>query len=211
MTLRMMPDWVVQKMIRFWGRSVLRILEISLEYKNIPNFDEAYPRVIVCNHQSALDLAWGAAICPIRALVIGKKEVIFIPFINLAWWAFRFIRVDRKDSKKAIASVKGVAEELRTKRRSLLIAPEGTRSPDGNILPFKKGAFHIAIESKASVYPIVVRGAFDLLPKTSLLPKPGKIYLEFLEPIETEDLESKDVDFLIHRVRNKMIKAFESQ
>jgi 1-acyl-sn-glycerol-3-phosphate acyltransferase len=199
----------VSRIIRFWGKSTLKILGIELEMVDPYPFENAASRVIICNHQSALDVVWGAVICPPGALAIGKKEVIYIPFINAVWWALKFIRVDRKNTVNAIASLKGVVEEITRNSRSLIIAPEGTRTSDGSILEFKKGAFHIALEGGIPIYPVIVTGAFELLPRTSIFPKPGKIRLHFLPKVDTASLNLSQLDSLKSQVRNQMIQAYK--
>jgi 1-acyl-sn-glycerol-3-phosphate acyltransferase len=163
--------------------------------------------VVVCNHQSTLDLPWGGTICPPRPVTIGKKEVVFIPILNLIFWALDFIRVDRGNTKKALASLEGVADQLKKGKRSLVIAPEGTRSPSGELLPFKKGAFHIAVQAQAPICPVVVHGAHDCLPKHRLLPRKGTIYIQFLEPISTRGKTASDVSDLTQQTESAIREA----
>lgn len=195
--------------IHFWGKTLLWILGIRLEFVNPYPMTEREARVVIINHQSALDILWTAAIAPPAPTAIGKKEVIFIPIINVAWWAFGFIRVDRKNHAKALASLAGVGETIRREKRSLFIAVEGTRTYDGSILRFKKGAFHIAKEARAPIYPVVVDGAFQLLPRNGFFPKKGVIRLLFLPPVRAEEIqdafERDQMDALIESVRSNMM------
>jgi lysophosphatidate acyltransferase len=205
--------WVTGS-IRLWGKILLWILGIRLEYVNPSSLTERSARVVIINHQSALDVLWTAATAAPAPMAIGKKEVIFIPIINLAWWAFGFVRVDRKRHQKALEALKGVGEKVRDEKRSLYIAVEGTRTYDGNILPFKKGAFHIAKEGNAPIYPVVVDGAFQLLPRNGFFPKRGVIRLKFLPPVRADEIQQafaqNQLDDLIERVRGDMIHALES-
>lgn len=211
LSFKQIPPHFIHKSIRLWGNLVLKILGIQIELLNPSTLETKQPRVIVCNHQSALDLIWGAFICPPAPLAIGKKEIIYVPFVNLAWWAFNFIRIDRKNLKNALHSLAGVSQEIVKNQRSLFIAPEGTRTHDGSILPFKKGAFHIAISCQAPIYPVVISGAFELMPKGSFFAKQGTIRISFLPPISTLGKTSKDIDFLIEKVRTQMIEKFNFQ
>jgi 1-acyl-sn-glycerol-3-phosphate acyltransferase len=208
-TLRKLPESTVRFFIRFWGKTVLKIAGIHLNIQGNNLTTEVQSRVVICNHQSALDIVIGAAICPPNVLVIGKKEIIWVPFLNLAWWAFRFIRIDRKNKVKAIGTLQGVSQKIKEGRRSLMIAPEGTRTPDGSILPFKKGAFYIAIQGQIPVFPFLIDGAFDLMPKKAFLAKSGKINLRFLDPIETNGMSLADVDSLKTRIRNQMVDELQ--
>lgn len=204
LTLRLLPDAWLTHAIRFWGRAVLGILGIRLTLVNpMPWADPVrgrVPRVVVCNHQSALDLVWGAVICPPGVLAIGKREVLYIPVLNVIWWALRFIRIDRSNTQDAVARLQGVADAILSDDRTLVIAPEGTRSPDGQVLPFKKGAFHIAVQAQVPITPIVIHGAYELCPKTRLLAAAGELRLKFLPEVPTAGLTADDVDRLAAQV-----------
>jgi 1-acyl-sn-glycerol-3-phosphate acyltransferase len=201
-TFKQMPDSWLKAAIRFWGRSIFKILGIRIHQVNHSTVETTEARVVICNHQSTLDLPWGGAICPARPVTIGKKEVIYIPILNLIFWALDFIRVDRGNTQKALASLEGVAEQIKTGRKSLVIAPEGTRSPTGDVLPFKKGAFHIAVQAQVPIHPVIVHGAFECLPKHRWLPRRGDLYIQFLEPISTLGKSAADVPALTLQAEN---------
>lgn len=209
--LRRIPDEYVHAGIHFWAKTTLKILSIRIEFMNQSTLADRRPRVIICNHQSALDILWGAFIAPPSLLVIGKREIAFVPVFNLVWWAFKFIRIDRANSTKALASLEGVSEKIVSHSRSLFIAPEGTRTHDGSILPFKKGAFYIAQKGHIPIYPVVVSGAFELLPRNAFFPKSGTIQIEFLAPIETRDFSIAELGQIIERIRIQMIEAYQRQ
>lgn len=210
LTLRRLPSRWMAEIIRFWGRASLRILGIRLELINESTVDSQCPRVVVTNHQSALDLLWGAAICPPAPLAIGKREVIFVPVLNLIWWLLDFVRIDRNNRVTSIETLNRAGLKLVQGRRSLVIAPEGTRTPDGTILPFKKGAFHIARRAGVPIHPIVVSGAFELMSKKSLIPRPGVIRLSFLQPVSAQEVRAAaGENELIERVRGEMIRVYE--
>ncbi len=174
-----------------------------------PSFELEIPRLMITNHQSTLDIIWYAAFAPNRFCVIGKKEVKFIPFLNFGWWIFRLYYLDRKNLSKAISTFQDAGAKIVDERRSLIVAPEGTRSEDGYFNRFKKGAFHLATEHHIPIYPIVVDGAFDLMPKGKSYTLPGTIKIKFLDPIETMDWNKDQIDQHIEEVRTMMIKEWE--
>ncbi len=196
---------------RFWGRSTFAILGIRLEILGESTLETPGPKIVVFNHQSALDMLWSAAICPPRAMALGKKEIVFVPFINIGWWAMDFRLVDRSNPSKARASLAQVAREIDEDGRALMIAPEGTRSPTGELLPFKRGAFVVAVQSQAPIHPVVISGAHALLPRSGFLPSQGVIRLRYLEPIPTAGLTVSGIDDLISRVRGAMSAALAAQ
>jgi 1-acyl-sn-glycerol-3-phosphate acyltransferase len=209
-TFKRFPGTEMGAVIRAWGRVTLRILGIRLEIVNASTLEEQAPRVVVTNHQSALDLMWGAAICPPAPLGIGKREVIYVPFLNLVWWALDFVRIDRSNRATSVEALRRAGRKLVEGKRSLMIAPEGTRTPDGSILPFKKGAFHIARQAGVPIHPIVVAGAFELMSKKALIPKSGTIRLCYLPPVTAQEvMGAADEDELVVRVRGDMVKAYE--
>jgi 1-acyl-sn-glycerol-3-phosphate acyltransferase len=213
LSFKQLPHRFTTGAIRLWGKSLLWLLGIRLECVNESTLADRQGRVVIINHQSALDVLWTAATAAPAAMAIGKKEVIFIPIINLAWWALGFVRVDRKNHTKALAALAGVGEKIHHERRALYIAVEGTRTRDGNILRFKKGAFHIAHEAHVPICPVVVDGAFQLLPRNAFFPKKGVIRLLFLPPVSAEEVQQAvthdQLDVLIEKVRGDMIQGLE--
>ena len=209
LSFKRLPDSWVAAAIRFWGAASIWIFGVELEFVNPSTFQDRRPRVMICNHQSAFDLLWAARICPSGFFAIGKKEIIFVPVINLVWWAFNLVRVDRGNTRKAIESLRGVADEVVKNSRTLFVSPEGTRSYDGPILPFKKGPFHIAFERNIPIYPVVIFGVSRLLPRDGFLPKPGKMRMYFLPPVETQGKSLLEMDAFIAEVRQQMITKLD--
>jgi 1-acyl-sn-glycerol-3-phosphate acyltransferase len=206
--LRRLPAAFLQKSMRLWGRTVLRILAIRLEFEGDGALETQAPRVIVFNHQSALDLMLAAVTAPPGVLAVGKKEIKFVPFINLAWWALGFMTVDRKRPRKMVESMTDIAAALNRDRRSFMAAPEGTRTRDGSLLPFKHGPFQIAVRAQVPVYPILVWGAFELLPRGGWLPRPGVIRIRYLPPFETRAIPEAGARTLAEKVRAEMARVY---
>ncbi|MCC7441743.1 MAG: 1-acyl-sn-glycerol-3-phosphate acyltransferase [Bdellovibrionales bacterium] len=209
LALRQLPDrWFVWAS-RFWASASLRLIGIRLEVNRPNPWDEAAPRVIICNHQSGLDLIWGAGMCPARVLAIGKKEVIWVPIVNVIWWAFRFIRIDRGNTAKALEALQGVSERVVAEKRSLILAPEGTRTRNGRFAPFKKGAFQIARRGDIPIHPVVVQGAFELMPRGSWLMRPGTIRMRYMEPVRgTGAWTDAELEERIGQLHSEMVRVF---
>lgn len=208
--LRRLPDGFLQAAVRRWGYAVMGLLGIRLEIEG-GGFDTREPRVIVFNHQSALDMLWSAAIAPPGMLALGKSQIVLVPFVNLGWWALSFMTVDRKHPRKAVESFSRVAEAISRDKRSLLVSPEGTRTRDGSVGPFKRGAFQLAVRAQAPVCPLVISGAFELLHRTEWLPRPGVIRLRRLPPVATTGLSERDSAALAERVRGEIVRAYAAR
>jgi 1-acyl-sn-glycerol-3-phosphate acyltransferase len=209
LTFKRISKVSVAWMVRFWATSTLKILGIRIELTNPSTVEGRASRVNVSNHQSGLDLIVGAALSPEGIVVVAKKEIAYVPFINLGWWAFDFLRIDRSNAKKAIQSLSGLAQKIVNDKRTFWILPEGTRSPPGEVRQFKKGAFHIAIEAQVPVYAVVFYGAGELMSKKDIFPKSGVIQVKFLPPVETLGMTVKDVDALVDKVQRQVAEAYK--
>ncbi len=162
--------------------------------------------IYMMNHNSNLDVPAVFLHLPGEVRVLGKQEVFKLPVLATAMRVGGFVPVDRSNRERAVASVKEAAR-IAASGASFLIAPEGTRSRTGELLPFKKGGFHMAIDSQVPVLPITVVGAFELMPPGSFAIRSGTIEVFFHEPIETSGLGGKDRFGLIRRVRQLMIET----
>ena len=208
LTLRRWNLRISGPVLRFFGRITLKILGIPLVLVNEWPFGEDEARVVIVNHQSTLDVIWFCAVCPGRMGSVGKRELLWVPVLNLAWWAFRLFLIDRSNHASAVATMKQAADNTIRHRRSVSLAPEGTRSKDGQILPFKKGVFHLALEGRLPIYPMVMCGAADAMPKHSWIAYPHPITLRFLPPISTQDWDQERLDEHIAEVRQQMVQAY---
>jgi 1-acyl-sn-glycerol-3-phosphate acyltransferase len=121
-----------------------------------------------------------------------------------------FIPIDRSNRDRAIQSMR-LAAEIARSGASFLLAPEGTRSRDGKLLPFKKGGFYLAIDSGVPIVPISVRGAFELMPPGSFGIRPGTIEIFFHSPIPTSSLTHKDRSRLARVVRDSIASRLVSE
>jgi 1-acyl-sn-glycerol-3-phosphate acyltransferase len=156
--------------------------------------------IYMMNHNSNLDAPAVFMVLPGPVRVLGKKELFRLPVLATAMKMGGFVPVDRSNREAAIESARSAAR-IAAAGASFLIAPEGTRSRTGALLPFKKGGFHIAIDSEVPILPITVVGAFELMPPGSYGIKPGVIEIFFHDPIETKGLETRDRFNLIAKVR----------
>ena len=156
--------------------------------------------VFMANHLSAVDI-WALYVAlPQRVRMIAKKQLASIPLFGWAMWAGNFIFVDRANAIAARRSIEEAGRRIRG-GDSVLIFPEGTRSRDGRLGPFKKGGFHLAIDAGVSVVPVALQGTRAAMPRSSLLLRPGHVHVTFGEPISTTGLTDADRHGLLERVR----------
>lgn len=180
-------------MLRFWGRNILKIQGIKLVVEGAEHLDVRSMKVATFNHTSTLDAMIITAITPQGGVSAIKREVIYVPFVGLAVWSMGFLLIDRGRSGRAQHLLKAAAERMARDRLTVFIAPEGTRSKDGTLRPFKKGAFHLALESGAPVVPVVIDGAQILHPRSRFWSRAGTIRVRILPPIDTTGLGTDDL------------------
>ncbi|GAB4249211.1 lysophospholipid acyltransferase family protein [Deferrisoma sp.] len=163
-----------------WCRLLLRVAGVEVRVIHPERLPPA-GAVFVANHQSNLDILALGDVLPHNVLWLAKRELFRIPVFGRAMAALGYIPVDRGDSEKARASVDEAARRVR-EGEPVILFPEGTRSRDGRLLPFKLGFVHLAAASGAPVVPLVLRNTADLCPKGSWTVRPGTVEIEVLEP-----------------------------
>ncbi|MGH9750191.1 MAG: lysophospholipid acyltransferase family protein [Candidatus Polarisedimenticolia bacterium] len=169
----------------------------------------AGPCVYIANHQSQLDIPALIRALPASTRFIAKKELLYVPIFGWALWLAGFVFVDRRDRDKAIRSLEMAARKVRT-GTPILVFAEGTRSPDGRLLPFKKGGFVLAMQAGVPIVPVTVRGGTEILPKGSLRIRPGRIEVSIGDPIDTTRYSFETRDALIADVRRRIEAGFTS-
>jgi 1-acyl-sn-glycerol-3-phosphate acyltransferase len=162
--------------------------------------------LFVANHTSAADAPAVVGAIPRRIAILLKESLFKWPIVGQAFWLAHFIPVNRTMHESAVASIDKAAEAMRS-GQSFLIYPEGTRSPDGRLQRFKKGAVVMAIKAGVPIVPMVCSGAHKIMEKHSLVIRPGDMQVEFLEPIETSNYSIDERDVLIDRVYDAMAAA----
>jgi 1-acyl-sn-glycerol-3-phosphate acyltransferase len=159
--------------------------------------------LFVANHTSSADAPAVVGGIPRRIAVLLKESLFKWPIVGQAFRLAHFIPVNRRDRESAIASVEKAVAAMR-EGQSFLIYPEGTRSPDGRLQEFKKGAFALAIKAGVPIVPVLCSGAQRVMAKRSLEIHPGEIFVEFLEPIDASRYGWEERDALNQRVHDAM-------
>ena len=162
--------------------------------------------LFVANHTSSADAPAVVGAIPRRIAILLKKSLFHYPIVGQAFHLAHFIPVERSKRDSAIESVEKAIEAM-CAGQSFLIYPEGTRSPDGRLQDFKKGAVVMAIKAGVPIVPIVCSGAHRVMEKRSLVIHPGEILVEFLEPIETSKYTFEERERLNEIVHDAMAAA----
>ena len=159
------------------------------------------PVIFMSNHESQLDPPVLIGILPVPAVYIAKKEVKYLPFVGWAAWVAGVIFIDRGDRDRAIRSIHEAAAEIRG-GKNVVIFPEGTRSRTGEMLPFKKGGFALAMDAGVPIVPMATVGGREVLPPGSMRLRPGRYVVAVGDPVEAS--AHTDRDSLMTEVRGRI-------
>jgi 1-acyl-sn-glycerol-3-phosphate acyltransferase len=187
------------------AKLVLWLGGVKVKVSGIEKIPCARAAVYMPNHQSNYDSPALLSLLP-PVLVMAKKEFFRVPFLGPAMRVCGFIPVDRRDRERAITAIEIATARLRA-GHSFLAYPEGTRSSNGRLRPFKKGVFIMAIEAGSPVVPISISGAFKILRKGERRVHPGTIRITVHDPIPTHGLNPHDLGALMAKVRQAIISG----
>jgi 1-acyl-sn-glycerol-3-phosphate acyltransferase len=185
---------------RAWSWLVMKTARVRWTTTLDPAIDPGRAAVYAANHQSQFDIPALVLAMPVDFRVVAKRSLLHVPVFGWALWLAGFIFIDRANRDQAIRSLDRAAERLR-RGTSVAIFAEGTRSPDGTLLPFKRGGFVLAIQAGVPVVPVIITGGREVMRKGSLRIRPGTIAVHFGAPIETAGYSYETRDVLISRVR----------
>jgi 1-acyl-sn-glycerol-3-phosphate acyltransferase len=171
--------WVATKLAHLG----VRLAGVKIEVCGREHLQPDQNYIFMSNHVSNLDPPVLIPAIPGRCSVLVKKELFRIPILGTGMKVADLVPVDRSDREAAIESVKAAVQVLH-QGLHILVFPEGTRSADGHLLPFKKGPFHLATESGVSIVPVTLLGTFESWPKTRFALQPGTATVVFHPPVD---------------------------
>ena len=180
---------------RRWSRQLLHLSGATVEVENVEATDPSRPQILVANHVSWFDVLALAASIPGHFVFVAKKELERVPVFSSAARACGHLFIDRRDRAAAVDTLEEARRSLEATSPTVIMFPEGTRSPDGELKAFKKGAFVLAIQTGVDVVPAAICGSREVLRKGSLLIRPGTIRVRFGVPLPRARLQpSKNGD-----------------
>ncbi|HJY62707.1 MAG TPA: lysophospholipid acyltransferase family protein [Ignavibacteria bacterium] len=168
--------------LKNWTRGGLLLYGIKVNLTGVENIEKGKGHIYVSNHLSYLDILVLLATIPDNIRMVYKSEISRIPIFGWAMLACGFISIDRSNIKSAMRSLEKGAQKVK-KGLSVLIFPEGTRSPDGKTGEFKRGMFLLAEKSGADIIPVSISGTYELLPRNSTHVSSGKVNLVLEKPM----------------------------
>ncbi len=193
-----------------WGRLLVWLTPIRVAVEGDENAQQGRSYVVVCNHQSSVDIPLVYGWLKLDLKWVIKQELRKIPGIGIGCEKVGHIFVDRKNPSRARQAIKEALVRLGN-GIGILFFVEGTRSPDGKLLPFKKGAFRTAIEQQLPVLPVTLIGTRDILPPYSVKPFPGRVRMVIHPAIETDGMRPLQIKDLMHRAKMMISSALPQQ
>ena len=189
----------------FWSKVSLRISRVKVVVKGLEQIDLDAPYIFVSNHASMSDIAAMLATFP-HTRIMFKKELSYVPIWGWALRWGRHIMVDRARAGEAMKSIERAADAIRSGGSVILFA-EGTRSRDGKLQPFKRGAFSLATKSGVPIVPVTINGSFRVLPKDSFSIQPSTIELIVNPPIATAGITTREEEVALLNKVHDLISA----
>ena len=187
-----------------WAKTILKVCGVRVELEGAESIRRDIPRIYMANHCSYFDIFALLSALPVDFKFIVKQELMEIPVFGHAMRRAGYIGIERKDPRKALKSMHEAAERIRN-GASVLIFPEGTRSDDGRLQPFKPGGFHLALKSGCDIVPVTIIGSHRIAPKGSWNIQKGAIRLVLGEALSLEGQSRKNMAQVMERVREAMV------
>lgn len=190
-------DWIH----RTWARSVLAAAGARVEIEGLEHSAPGRAQILVANHQSMLDIWALMAAVPASLRFVAKKELSRIPVFSAACRAAGHVFIDRTRAGEAAESIRAAGERMRREGLTLVLFPEGTRSSDGALGRFRRGAFALAIETRADLVPVAIEGGGRILGRGAKRITPGTIRIRLAPPVPLAGLSAEDRDALVEDTR----------
>ncbi len=188
----------------------MRLAGVRVEILGRDRLSPSQTYIFMANHVSNLDPPLLVPLVPKRTSVLVKKELFRVPILGFAMRVAHLVPVDRRNRDAAVASVREAAEVMNS-GLDMTIYPEGTRSPDGRLLPFKKGPFYLAMDTGCPIVPVTIVGTEEIWPKGKYLLQPERAVakLIFHDPVWPKDFADRDA--LMAAVRDAIASALPEE
>ncbi len=196
------------RLAEWWARGILWVSGVKVTVIGREHLAPGVSYILMPNHQSHFDIPVLLGCLHTQFRWLAKAELFKIPIFGRAMRGCGYISIDRTNRHAAFASIQQAGDAIRG-QASVLIFPEGTRSPDGKLLPFKKGGFVLAADSGVPILPIGIYGTGRILPKKHLLLDPGPVVLQIGPRIDTTGYSRETKEALMERVRQALCEVVD--
>lgn len=200
------PDFASRVFGRAWARLNMAVSLVGIQVVGREKIDIHQSYVIVANHQSLIDIYVLYGYLGVDIKWVMKKELRAVPVLGMACEAMGHIIIDRSNTESAIRTINEARDRIKN-GISVVFFPEGTRSRTGELTPFKKGAFRFAQELGLPLLPVTIHKTRDVLPSESTAIVPGKVKLEFHDPVPTTGTTAEDLEALADHCRDVIAQS----
>ncbi len=201
----------MDRVIRQWSAKLVEIVNLNIEIKGHFEPIEGRRYIIMCNHSSIYDIPVSFLAIPGTLRMLAKKELFRIPLFGRAMKMSEFVFINRSNKDEAKRDL-ALARERMQDGIMIWIAPEGTRSVDGELLPFKKGGMHLAIETQAMIVPVVIKDIHRVLPKNRFRMNCNQtVEFRIGQPIDASEFTLDKRSQLSQKVREKMLDLLKPE
>ena len=197
-----------EQVLALGSDAMLAVSGIRVEVEGREHLQGLRSSVLLFNHQSHLDAYVLIKLVRRDYVGIAKKEAARMPFLGQLMRAMEFVFLDRGDHRAAVDALRPAVDRLKT-GLNVAIAPEGTRSLTARLLPFKKGGFHIALQAGAPLVPMVLHNTWEVVPRDSMMFRPGTVRVTVLPPVDTTGWRREDLDRHIAEVRQRFQETLD--
>lgn len=194
---------------RLWGRWMCVLNGIQVEMEGLEHVQKDQAQIFVANHQGYFDIFAFSGYLPVQIRWVAKSSLFKIPFVGWAMWAAGSVPVDRSNRKSSYQAFIATIGKLKS-GSSIVIFPEGTRSADGTIGPFKKGGPLLSIRSGAPLVPVTILGTRNIIKKGSFVIQPGKVRIIISPPISSQAVAEEKEEVILKNLRDVICTNFES-
>ncbi|NTU50845.1 MAG: 1-acyl-sn-glycerol-3-phosphate acyltransferase [Candidatus Aminicenantes bacterium] len=192
----------------YWMMKVGRlILGIDLDVAGLGRLDRQTPCVFMSNHLSFLDAPLLVTVIDRLVRFVVKRFVFRVPVLGLGMRFAGYVPLDKEGVGEGRKRIARAVELIRTRGYSFLVYPEGTRSPEGKLLPFRRGGFFLAIDAGATIVPVTIKGTYELMPRGARRIRKGRVRIVFHEPIAVSGYTAETMPELMERVRAAIASA----
>jgi len=194
---------------RIWAQSILMVSRIPVRVNGLSNIEPDKSYVYMANHQSNFDIPVLLGYLPVQFRWLAKAELFKIPVFGRAMRGAGYVKIDRFNQESAFESINEAAQKMKN-GVSVMIFPEGTRSKNGRIRPFKKGGFVMAVDSGVPIVPVIIRGTWPIMAKSSLRINHGDVEMEIAKPIDTTGYSKETKEELMNKGRTVIRQKFDA-
>lgn len=194
---------------RMWTWLILRTCGVKVSVDGLENIDHDRTYVFASNHQSLFDIPILFTHLPVSFRILFKQSLLGIPFLGWHLWIAGHIPVDRSNPVRARRSLERATEHIRRKG-SIVVFPEGTRSPDGSIGRFKHGSFTLAIRAGVPVVPVTISESWRIMERGKVTVRPGTVKVHVDRPVSVERYDPNSVDELARTVRERILGNYQA-